>query len=298
MGLNPFRRTKHERSRQPLYNDSGLRRPQSTYYASEAPKREDSVRSRQASEQRHNFFSRLRLVPTIIALGVICLSIVYNTTLSTSPGINFAGDTPVYRSADAYKDDIAKILNSSLFNHSKLTINTKSTITAILKAYPELDAATISLPIIGRRPTVTLHAQNPVLILTTQTSALVLGANGKAVAETKQLMSSLTDKLLTVQDKSGVQVHAGDQALSTETVSFIADLAAQLAAKQLTIESLILPSGGNELDVRVKDQVYYLKTDVSGDARLQIGAFLAARDGGAKPAEYMDVRVEEKVFYK
>lgn len=275
-------------------------RPSATfaYYAGDKPAKQDSLRARQASEQRQTFFKRLRLVPTLIALVVILLSIVYSTTLSTDPLIKYAGDTSPYRSTVAYREAVRSILGSSFFNRSKLTINVTATKNKLLQTLPEVDAASIALPIIGRRPTVTLHVREPVLLLSTKTNAFIVGTGGKVVAEAKQLPSSVSESLLAAQDQSGLNVRVGDQALSSSTVSFIQNVQAQLAAKQLSISRLTLLPAGYEIDIYVKGQSYYIKTDSSGDARVQIGAFLAVKDSGVKPAEYIDVRVEDKVFYK
>lgn len=291
-----LKRKKEQPRRLPL--KTAVNRPRPTYYGNDTSRNEDSLRARKITEQRRTLWKKLRLVPTMIAVGAILLSVVYSTTLTTTPGIIFANDASVYRTTAEYKTGIAKILQSSLFNRSKFTINTSSTSAAIIKAYPELDVATIGLPIIGRRPTVTLHLRKPALILTTKTNALVLDTNGKVVAEAGQLISSIANSLLSVQDQSGLALHVGDQALTTDTITFIINVSAQLAAKQLTLSGMTLPNGGNEIDIHIKDLSYYLKTDSTADPRIEIGDFLAAKESGASPAEYMDVRVEGKVFYK
>ena len=275
-----------------------LNRPKPTYYGNDTPRSEDSVRARQLTDQKQTILKRLRLVPTLIALSAILLSVAYSTTLSTVPGIVFVGDATVYRTATEYKSGVGKILGSSFGNKSKLTINTTAVQSEIMKSFPELDVVTVGLPIIGRRPTVTLHVRSPALILTTKTNAFVLDSSGKAVAESNQLISSVTAKLLTAQDQSGLELRVGGQALTSDTMTFISNIAAQLAAKKIVVTGFTLPGGGNEIDVRIKDTAYYIKTDSSGDSRIQIGDFLAARDSGTNPAEYVDVRVEEKVFYK
>lgn len=292
-----FRKKAEPRARLPASGDRS--RPAFSYYAGEKQLRQgDSLRARQANEQHQSFLKKLRLVPTLIALGVILLSVVYSTTLSTNPIVKFVGEMSPYQSRQSYEKGIETILGSSLWNHSKLTLDTAPTEAAITKQFPEFDLATVSIPIIGRRPTVTVHAREPALVLTTKTNSYVLDTTGKIVSQSNQLASGLLANLPTVQDQSGVKLAIGDQALTSATINFINNIRAQLAAKQLTISGLTLPPGGYEIDVHIKDISYYLKTESSGDARLQIGAFLAAKDSGLAPSTYMDVRVEEKVFYK
>lgn len=269
-----------------------------SYYAGDAPPVKDNLRARKASEQKQVFFKRLRLVPTIIAVTAIGLSVVYSTTLSSVANVKFAGEASPYRNMVEYRTGIEKLLASSLWNKSKLTINTTTTEDAILQAFPELDAANVALPVIGRRPTITVHSRQPALLLTTTTNAYVVDLSGRVVAEASQLLSSQREQLLTVQDRSGLQLDIGSQAVTAGTVTFILNVQAQLAAKKLVIVQATLPTVPNEVDFKLKDLSYYIKTDTTGDPRIEIGDFLAAKDSGVRPAEYMDVRVEEKVFYK
>jgi hypothetical protein len=70
----------------------------------------------------------------------------------------------------------------------------------------------------------------------------------------------------------------------------------------MQIESLTLPSGLSELDVRIKGQGYYVKFNLLGDGREEAGAYLALKShldaGHITPRQYIDVRVEGKGYYK
>jgi hypothetical protein len=70
----------------------------------------------------------------------------------------------------------------------------------------------------------------------------------------------------------------------------------------VSVSSLTLPKTAQELDLRTKDRPYYVKFYLGGDALLQAGQFLATRrqfdTSNTQPAEYLDVRVEGKIFYK
>ncbi len=279
------------------------RRPSFSYYSAEnTNKGGQGARLRPQVEERGLRLPSLRSLPTVLALGAILISIVYSTTLSSAPKILFADGTSPYRSTAEYQTEIQKKLRASLLNQSKLTIDTAKIEKEILAHFPELDAARLVLPIIGRRPALTLHVRQPILLMTTKTNALVVDATGKVVSTSQQLLSSEVDALLPVQDESSLELKVGDQAVTTETVAFIHNIGQQLADKKLDIDRLILPAIANELDVYIKGQAYFVKMDVSGDPRAQAGTFLAARnnllENDSSPAEYMDVRVEEKVFYK
>lgn len=227
-------------------------------------------------------------------------SIVFSTTLTTSPAVSFVDGGSPYHGNNVYQEAAKRLMGKSIFNRSKLTISTGRIEKQFLAAYPELDAAELSLPVIGRRPTLTLHLRRPVLVLTTKQSALIVDSNGVVISEAALVAGSVKDALPKVQDESGVDAKIGSQALTNETIAFIDNVSQQLNAKKLVLDHLVLPKVANELDIYIKDQNYFVKADVTGDARLQMGAFFAVRDSlkASLPSEYMDVRVEDKVFYK
>lgn len=277
----------------------GRPNPAFSYYAGDKlRKADDNVKKRHSIDKKSTTISRLRLAPSLFAIAVILLSVVYSTTLSSDVSVKFANGSNAYRTAEDYKYGVDLILGLSVWNNSKLTINARNTEAALLKAFPELDEANLILPIVGRRPTVVLHERAASMILTTPSNEYVIDTIGKIVATAKQLQSSERDKLFSVQDQSGLDLHVGSQAITANTVAFIINARAQLKDKKLDIIQITLPPVPNEVDIRIKDQRYYIKTDSSGDARLQIGGYLAVKADGVNPAEYVDVRVEEKVFYK
>jgi hypothetical protein len=85
-------------------------------------------------------------------------------------------------------------------------------------------------------------------------------------------------------------------------VAFIQEVAGQLKAKNMAIDSLTLPALADELDVRVKGLPYFIKFNIQANPRQSAGAFLAAKQHldsqHVTPSQYVDVRVEEKAYYK
>ncbi len=273
-------------------------RPAFSYYAGDQRAKIDTVRERNADEKKRRIGRGVRLIPTIIAVGAILVSVVYNTTLSSSPYIVFAGDASPYRAKEYYQSKSEDILQSSVKNKSKLTLNVGRTETALLEEFNEFDVVRLTMPIIGRRPTLTAHVRQPALLLATTTNIFVVDGSGKVVVDANALPSSAKEKLLSVKDQSGLAVSVGAQVLTSETVAFIKEMAHQFTEKQMVITEVVLPTTPNEVDIRIKDLKYFVRADTMGNARLQAGAFFAVKDSGVAPSEYVDVRVEEKVFYK
>lgn len=245
----------------------------------------------------------IRLLPSIIAVLVIVGSIFFSLTLSTKPSVEIVGDGSfMYREPGEYADVVADIMNRSFMNKTKLTARTDKLEQELLDQFPELRAAALRLPVLGRKPTLVIDVSSPYLLLASQTQSFVLDKNGFAVAEVKQLAQEYRTNIPLVQDKSSIEITLGRQILPSSTVQFIRHANDQLTAAGLKASSYVLPTSVNELDIFVEGLTYFVKTDTAGDVRLQLGGFLATKNHlekqGITPAEYIDVRVEEKVFYK
>lgn len=280
-------------------NISGGQKQIYSYYQADQPGRvgrPDDKRIKYGQKQK--LIKRLRLVPTLLAIVVIMFSVAYSTTLSSDPIVKLVGDSQQYRTNGEYEQKMSDILRSSILNKNKLTLNARAQEDKLLTAFPELDAVTVSVPVIGRRPTVHIHTRTPALIISSGSSSYVVDIYGVVIGKSNEVASNILDQLLVATDKSNLQIESGRQALTSDCVNFILGIKAELDNKQLAITGLDLVAGGYEVDFHIKDQSYFLKTDSSGDARIQAGDYLAARNSGIEPKEYMDVRVEEKVFYK
>lgn len=246
---------------------------------------------------------RARLLPSVVAAAVIIGSLLYSMTISTTPNVTTLTDTgSPYRELEAYADKADELLSSSLLNKTKLTVNSSKFEGKMLEAFPEVSAVALRLPVIGRKPTLVLDIKPPALVLTTNRRSLVLDNSGMAVADLRQLPDGVRQTLPVLQDQTDLEIAIGKQAITSNTVAFVESLTTQFEAKDLKITQLSLPSAANELDIRIEGVPYYIKTDTTGNARLQAGSFIAVYEQlkrqGITPKEYVDVRVEEKAFYR
>jgi hypothetical protein len=130
----------------------------------------------------------------------------------------------------------------------------------------------------------------------------ILDADGRALIAANQV--SKLDKLdvPVVNDESGLPIETGKVVLPRSTVAFIGEVVGQHKAKDLKITSLVMPPGTNELHVRVDGAGYFVKYNLHGNAREEVGSFLAAKARleveKKTPGEYIDVRVENRVYYR
>jgi hypothetical protein len=214
------------------------------------------------------------------------------------------GKQLLLRSQDTYQEAARAVLLGSLANTTKLTINTSKVAAELQKQFPELAEVSVVLPVIGRQPVVHIQTARPALLLASSRTGgvFLLDDSGRAVMDAAKVTDAVKQHLPVIQDQSGLSVTVGGSALPGDNVSFITEVIGQLAAKSIQISSMVLPAGASELDIRVGGAPYVIKFNLKGDARAEAGAFLAVKQQLGRenktPGSYIDVRVENKAYYK
>ena len=243
--------------------------------------------------------------PSILAGLVLVFCMFYVSTLGSTPKVRVVGgenSRKIVSDPDAYESEIRTILERSITNRSKVLIDTDKVAREITEEYPELGDIAVILPLVSRQPIVEIRPTDPLLVLVSNNETFVIDENGRAIAYAEDVDSSVRDTLPVVRDESGVPLERGKAALTSETVALVAEVFGQLAASNVPIQSMTLPTVANELHVRLTDKPYYVKFDLRGEGRLQAGALLAVKEHlesqKKTPAEYIDVRVPGKAFYK
>jgi hypothetical protein len=246
----------------------------------------------------------VKKMPTIAALLAVvvlvgfCMQLTDNAkieTVGTSGGQLFLRDKSVYATA-------AHQAFAPWANGNKLTVNAEKISADLRKQFPELQVVSVALPVIGTQPTVYIQPAVPKLLLVSKNGMFVLDANGRALIAGNQV-AKLTDLgVPVVTDESGIPIETGTIALPKDTVSFVSEVVGQLKAKGITVSSMTLPAGTNELYVKIDKVGYTVKCNLHGNAREEAGSYLSVKQwleaNKKTPREYVDVRVENKAYYK
>lgn len=247
---------------------------------------------------------RLRHAPTVIALVVIAGSLIYTSLLNTKPRVMVVSsnsDASFQRPTDIYEVFITKELSRSPWHKSKLTFNGNKVTQNIQKQFPEVARAVVTVPIIGHRPVVHIAVARPAFVLATTSGAYYMSNQGVPLVRVSDVESPLPNMTM-VSDETGLPVKVGEQALPVDTVLFISDVIAHMNAMNEPVASITLPLEANELRIRLPDKPYYVRFNTQNDARVQVGTLLAVvnrlQGSGEVPQEYIDVRVEERAYYK
>lgn len=246
-------------------------------------------------------------LPVYLALLAILISFLYMMGLTTNPKVILSepldGQPQLSRGEEAYHQAARVVMKSSLLNRSKLTIDTTPIEAVLAGHFPELEEVEVDISLFRRRPFVYMSVAPARLTLTTTAGqTFIINKKGRAVMLASEVQRGDVTNLPAVTDQSGLEVVTSQLAMRERDVEYISALVAQLAAKQLSLDSLILPPAASQLDVRAGGQPYTVKFNLELDPRQSVGTFLALKDKlageGIVPAEYIDVRVEERAYYK
>lgn len=284
------------RSRIRTASEQSSKKTSLTYYRSGKPNTNSSPfeKDKKPKNKIGKIFSRL-LDFSILAVVILCL--VYSLMVKADPTIDL--NSEVYRNTVTYKKFATQQLQQ-LKNHSKLTLDDAKIINSLQKKLPEISSANIELPLFSQTPTVHINVSSPAFFINSAGSIYIVDSKGTAVARASEFPNIKNLPLL--KDETGFTVAKGEQVIGAGSVDFIKTLAAQSKKANVQIASLTLPSLAQELDLRTTDQPYFVKFYLNGDAMQQTGQFLATRkqlqQSNIHPAEYLDVRVPGKIFYK
>ncbi len=264
------------------------------------------VESSEKTEKR-NKQRAIQHIPTLLLVIAVAISLFYISTLDPSPKIILIDGQEVskavsLRDSSVYQVAAQDYIKGSIVNRSKFLIDSDGLSRELKSQFPEIAVATVTLPIMGRRPVIELQATQPAFILTSGSTSMLIGSNGIALVDVKDASDVGSLNLRAVSDESGVKLEAGKPALPQEQAQFIAIIVEQLEKQGYTIESLTIPKSAYDLNVRITGKGYYGKFNILEDPLQQAGSFIALSKkleaAKTPPSEYIDVRVGERVFYR
>lgn len=274
-----------------------------SYYSSRSNPEVSRARYEPPATHRRGL-ERLKHTPTLLAAVVIVVSLTYASMLDNRPRIQvYASESgrSLQRADQVYSDFVAQKLSNSVFNKSKLTFNSQPLSESIKQQFPEVDSVVITLPLVGHKPIVKIAVSSPVFILATNQGSYYVNNRGMPLVRVSDVEKQ-PDNVSVVSDETGIPIKLGTQVLTTDTVAFIGELFEQLHATKTPYDGVKLPLEANEVQIKLSGQPYIVRFNTLQDARTQVGTLLAVKQRlegrGESPKEYIDVRVEERAYYK
>jgi hypothetical protein len=283
-----FRGEQQSKSKTPLtfYRSAGAKTDsRSPFRTKEAESKPGKIRS---------FFAGF-----LDAVVVFALFALLAYSLVVRPSARVELNSQLFHKQRVYEAYAGKILGDFSYSN-KITFSEQNLVTRMQKQFPEIASARVELPILAQTPVIHLRVASPSFILKSGGQSYIVDSEGAAVAKSSDFPS--VQNLLEVDDQSGFPSTVGKQVMSADSVRFIKTLEAQSKHANVKLGALTLPKTAQELELRTVDRPYYVKFYLGGNVLQQAGQFLAARHqfdaSSTQPAEYLDVRVPGKIFYK
>jgi hypothetical protein len=250
--------------------------------------------------------SFLKQIPAIISLLAILATLFYITTLNSNPQIVIADNNSSVKflhSSYQYQQTIKSILNKSIFNKSKFTINSNAIAKQFESDYPEFSSATVIIPISGHRLELVLKVSAPILNLQNSTGYYLLNSEGTAIIKFNTIKDMNSTKLVTLIDQSNSKVYLGKSFISSDSINFIQNIIYQYSKKGLMIQNMTLPNLPFEVDVQSRGESFTVKYNLLNSSSYQIGTYFSTEkylktNNLPMPSQYIDLRVPGKAFYK
>lgn len=280
-----------ERPKQPVFSYSSTRKPPQAPYD-----RGSDNKGKPTVAGGLSWLEKLQY-----GAGVILLiaGIFYLTSLDSNAQIKIEGSRSFPRDNAEYEHTVQEALKSSVFNRSKLTLNSKGLEEKVKTAYPEIRLVEVKTSLLRHRPVILVQLAEPTARLVTPSSVYVLDEEGRALFDANQQTAAFNvDQLIPINDNSGHQIDIGKPAVTELQIAYVREVIGQFKDKNILIENMKLEGGGLELHVTLKDANHFIKFSFLADARTSIGAYIALREKNVPVSQYVDVRIPDRAYVK
>ncbi len=199
--------------------------------------------------------------------------------------------------AQSISDSLNKALDSSLFGRNIIILSTDKLAKQLMDQDKQLGEVKIGRDFINGL-IVTIVEETPSLGWQSGSSVFVLSSDGRAINSVEKAGSNMP----IVVDSANIPVKTGQKVVPAGFIDFVQTITRGLRTQKIDFVQLSVPAESiGELYVQTRVG-YMIKFDTARDGAAQLNnlkAVLASLSTQKKsPAEYIDLRIEDKVFYK
>lgn len=283
------------------------------YYRPPVTSKNQRVTSEKSNTNQRNKTSDSRtsifgIIYKWFGIIIILFLVIANTTISDAiVKINSDSQDSMYRSLEEYSEGINNIFASNIKNRSKFTLNSNSFEAKIKTKFPEVKTAVVVTPLAGRRLQVGLELERPLARLNQALSntQAVLSESGTVVLEDDAPVINEQFAQIPSISIPNITYSLGDQILTSSEAGLIRLLVSEFDGSvpyRHKVKSIEFDVQKREIRVRFEGVGYYAKLTPERESRVQVGALVSTLrstgEQGSLPTEYIDVRVDDRVFVK
>jgi hypothetical protein len=237
---------------------------------------------------------------------VIIILLIMNISLSSTT-VRVKGSSYHYRSIEDYQRITDGILTKQLAYRSKITLSSERLESEIRTAIPEAEEVVAVVPLAGRQLQVILHIAEPLIRIQRQQSNMqgVISTAGIVTSEATSDVIAANFASLPIITIVGVDTTIGAQILTQSEIGLISLLLKECDGSEPfrpKVTAIEFNVQKREMNIRFESVSYYGKVTPERESRTQVGALIKTlqylKEQGSTPTEYIDVRVDDRVFVK
>lgn len=251
-------------------------------------------------QSRKNRSLRNTVFIVLVFLAVITMA-VYLSVLDTKAHVQVIGT--IYRSEASYQLMVSRTLSSSFKNRTKFLLDTKHIENLSLQNIPEALSVKAGSDLLGHKPDIKIYTADPLAIFAQNNNShkYIISTHGKILISLDETSYDYIN-LPVISNNTGLDATVGMQFLRPNEAREIASLVGQLN-KDSSKFTLAIDRQPHQIDLYESGRGYYVKFLLDENTILnQYGAMRAVQNKlnltGAKPNEYIDVRLSDKIYYK
>jgi cell division septal protein FtsQ len=235
--------------------------------------------------------------PTIVVLAICLLAYaVIASALFKIQTIQIDGAQTL--SEDSIRQQTLDIITSSALTQNIIFAPTNKISDELKKQNYQIAEAEVTRSGLNSI-TVKITEQKPSILWLSGNTLSIIGANGHAYDG--DITPIMKDKLVTVVDTTNLPVKKGEKVVTQEFVDFVNAIKEQLPNKGIEVNQYQIGDTTTELRA-VTEGGYYIRFDITRPVEEQLQDLSAVlgqmKKQGKKAAEYIDLRINGKVFYK
>lgn len=271
----------------------------------EVAQHQQSVTQRQLEKKRQQANTRVKRRVIVVAVTLLLASALYqNSVRSVQLESNASSKMQTTLKAEYEQAALTTYQQHTMLSQPWLADYAAMT-TSLQEKYPEIERIQVASKLFNPKLQVTARFRTPAFTWRdARGGQQFVDKNG--VLFSRNLDAHVPDgTLIAIEDQSGVVLEEGSTVLTQNLMQFVGQLHNKLQplyAEGNGVEQVVVPRSTREVRIKVANNPYSIKFNTTRDVNEQVGELKVILDhlraNGITPAEYIDLRVAHKAFYK